>query len=415
MLKYILQVTFLLFLQNIFAQSPKQQFAIVASISGNSYQGDFTGRNRLSTYIYPSYDLGLQFYKNKNWVKSLQFGYGVVAGQKAENTPFLPNAAGLQVNSYFYTPYFYTALRIKKVFLPHLPFQPYIETGIGAFRYTPLAKNGFPLSNNTDSRIEGEVYNSFSYYVPASLGFVYRLSRAVSLQIAYNYLYTGSDYLDNIGKVGSVKGNDAIQNIAVSAIFPLKLTENIAPQNLVITSPKIVAKPKEDSAILATKLTNDKPQKAKKSPKVVEKKEVFSPEVPAFALAPKADDVLIPKNETPQIWDDTKLPLTTIETPPPSPSSGGFEGGEDGLDSMLSEEIVDDSTQTIYEHIKAKTQKAIEQGYFLAHFVVKNETIYHLSLKYEVTKESIYLLNALKSDLILEGETLKIPDVSKVQ
>ena len=123
------------------------------------------------------------------------------------------------MNTFVSTSFFYLDFRLKARLFPKKRVNPYASVGIGLFNYTPRDEDRNPLADNFESRVEGEEYSSITGAIPLSPGVDVRLNSLLTIGAEYSYRVVFSDYLDNIGQLGTKKGNDALHSFLVTLYF----------------------------------------------------------------------------------------------------------------------------------------------------------------------------------------------------
>jgi len=179
---------------------------------GAALSGDINDNGEEFYRFYPGVNLSLQFANKKLISPQLTAGFGKFVAQNRD----LGEVEGIRPNTFVETPFFFADLRFKARFLRQKGFQPYLSAGIGLLGYTPKDAEGNPLLDNFPTRKETETYGSVTASFPLSIGFEVRMSPILTLGTEYTYRPSGSDYLDNIGELGTRSGNDRINTFALN-------------------------------------------------------------------------------------------------------------------------------------------------------------------------------------------------------
>ena len=187
---------------------------------GHSYIGDLTEKEVGLMRFYPGGNISLQFNGKKPLKFQLNAGYGQFteqsdAGKQIEIDGVIPN-------NYVQTSFFYTELRLKFFFRNRKRIRPYLSAGAGMFSFQPEDELGNFLGENIFTRLPEEIYGSTVASFPLTAGVQGRLNKMLSLGLDYTWRLTTTDYLDNIGLLGSKKGNDAMHAIQASLYFTLE-------------------------------------------------------------------------------------------------------------------------------------------------------------------------------------------------
>lgn len=90
-----------------------------------------------------------------------------------------------------------------------------LGVGLGLLFFTPRNIEGDFLIDNPFTRQIGEEYPGVALSFPLSAAINIKLRPQLGLRLAYTYRPTNSDYLDNIGLLGTRAGNDRLQTVSV--------------------------------------------------------------------------------------------------------------------------------------------------------------------------------------------------------
>ncbi len=183
----------------------------------NTYFGDLNAQEKLHRF-YPGVHLNLSFETQK----SFMLGFNILFGQFIAQTRNLPPVDGIQPNSFVKTSFTNASFLLK-----YRPFfknalSPFLGAGLGLLNFTPKNEQNQNLSSVLSTRTPGESYSSTGLCLPLNTGVDLKLSRNFSLGLNYFYVFTSTDYLDNIGKLGSTPGNDKIMQLSLSMQFVLE-------------------------------------------------------------------------------------------------------------------------------------------------------------------------------------------------
>jgi LysM repeat protein len=202
---------------------------------GISYVGDLTVEEGSFFRYYPGGSLSLQFESKSGLKPMLMAGYGGFSEQ-VDVFPSTP-PIGVEPNTFVETSVFFTDLRLQYFLRKRKSFQPYLSAGVGLLFFSPEDQDGNYLGENVFTRLEEEFeYNTTVASFPLTAGFLVRLNEIISLSADYTHRLTPTDYLDNIGLLGTKEGNDALRHLQVSVHFTLVPREEIilppAPQGV---------------------------------------------------------------------------------------------------------------------------------------------------------------------------------------
>ncbi|MEL6846459.1 MAG: LysM domain-containing protein, partial [Bacteroidota bacterium] len=128
---------------------------------------------------------------------------------------------GVEPNTFVETNFFFADFQLNYFLLSKKPFSPFVAAGVGMLSFSPEDQDGNFLGENIFTRLEGETYNTTILSIPLSVGFQYEVNQVIALSLGYTHRLTPTDYLDNIGLLGTKEGNDALQHFQVGVHFSL--------------------------------------------------------------------------------------------------------------------------------------------------------------------------------------------------
>ncbi|MEM7371491.1 MAG: hypothetical protein AAF587_22955 [Bacteroidota bacterium] len=194
---------------------------------GFDYRGDLSSSNGMFERVYPGFDVSLQFDNNKPVGIQFHAGYGRFVAQTEEEP--IPGPDDVLPNTFVETPFFYTDLRLRWYVIRRFRIKPYLSAGAGLLFFRPLDKRRNFLGENFFTRLPEEEYLTSIASFPLSAGLVAKVARQIHLGISYTYRLTTTDYLDNIGQLGEVAGNDRLHGLGVSLYLSLSTPQNASP------------------------------------------------------------------------------------------------------------------------------------------------------------------------------------------
>lgn len=190
------------------------------------YNGDLTQRNGLQGFG-PGLDLSLKFDSPKRVSPVFNVGFGSFSAEQRD----IPASQGIQPNTFVQTSFWYVDLMLRIHIInrgnpkqapnsrsgyPTEPrLRPYLAFGLGVLGFTPRDRNGNLLSTNTNTRAQGENYGNTTAFFPLALGVTHRLSPVLSVGVELRRMFTFTQYLDNIGQLGSGAA-DAVNTLGIS-------------------------------------------------------------------------------------------------------------------------------------------------------------------------------------------------------
>ncbi|MEZ4825898.1 MAG: hypothetical protein R3C61_06340 [Bacteroidia bacterium] len=212
----------------MFSQTVSSPLKLGLGFAGYSYVGDLTEASPRVIRSYPGATLSLQFDKQKRVQTQILAGFGSFTEQndligKSPITEITPN-------NFVQTSFFFADFRFQARLMRHAPVTPFIGAGAGLVFFNPRDAEGNFLGENIFTRQDGENYSTIVSGLPLFAGLEARLGRQMGLSLEYIHRFTTSDYLDNIGNLGSRKGNDAIRSVQLSVLISLAPPAHSTPQ-----------------------------------------------------------------------------------------------------------------------------------------------------------------------------------------
>lgn len=190
-------------------------------LTGATYVGDLSDGKMQYNRFYPGVNFSLQNVgKPKSHLQmQLNAGFGAFSEQDDTDTLFANVPKNIRPNRFVYTPFYYGDFRFKVVPIQGFRLKPYMSVGAGLLLFSPQDEFENLLVEKPNSRPKGEEYNTYTFYVPASLGLDVKLSNALSLGVDYTFRLLNTDYLDNISQLGNAENKDKLYALQVSAYF----------------------------------------------------------------------------------------------------------------------------------------------------------------------------------------------------
>lgn len=349
-------------------------------LTGNQYIGDLTSQN---LWEYPRVNSGvnLSFLSQKQSALNLlvNIGTGTIVGQNDSVKFTEPVTNKLKPNRFVSTSFIYGDLNARVRFFKNRKFQPYVGAGAGFMFYSPKNEKLVGLLDQDRTRISGESYSLIMFQFPLRAGLDYQFSRIAGLNLSYQHRFLSSDYLDNIGKLGSKKGNDYLQSIELALVISLNPTQE---------KPKVkIYKPIENDSIKPdTLLVTDyfKDSLSKEGFTIV-------PDIPEeenyFGMLNASID-----------WMD-QIGRGLLEEEDPA-NSGGW-----------TESVESDEYSWLWKYLE---NKAIKENRFVEYKCNPGETYFSLYERFRVSTTTIFLLNSLAgSSLPPYDKPILIPDTER--
>lgn len=213
-------------MHGIAQDAPQKPLRVGMGLLGAAYSGDLAQGEEAFTRFYPGIGVSLQFVNEKLISPQLNTGFGKFVAQDRD----LAAVEGVQPNTFVATNFFFVDFRLRARFLREKAVVPYLSAGIGLLGYTPKDMNGNNLVDNVGTRAEGEIFGSLTAGFPLSLGTEIYLNHLLSVGMEYTFRPTGSDYLDNVGMLGTKAGKDKIHSVLLSMYFTIDPGGTLQPR-----------------------------------------------------------------------------------------------------------------------------------------------------------------------------------------
>ncbi|MFK7968984.1 MAG: LysM peptidoglycan-binding domain-containing protein [Bacteroidia bacterium] len=198
-------------------QSGTRNLRLGFGLMTTMYEGDLSADESGTVRIYPGANFSIQSQRIRRIQLQLNAGFGRFADQYDGEMPAAP--VGVVPVSFVETSYFYGDLRLKFTPFPWHKIRPYGSIGAGFLIFSPKDLNGKFLSDAILTRPAGERYNTSVPQLPISLGIQTDMTGLLGAGIEYTYRFAPTDYLDNVGQLGSRAGYDKLHNITFSLYF----------------------------------------------------------------------------------------------------------------------------------------------------------------------------------------------------
>lgn len=204
----------------LFAQPAAPPLQVGVGMMGISYLGDLTNEDTYLRRIHPGGSISIQFAGKAFLQPQFNVGFGKFTEQNDLRT--LNSTTEATPNTFVETSLFFTDLNLRGRFLRKRAIQPVIGLGLGLVFFNPKDQEGNYLGENIFTRLPNEQYNTTVPSFSGMAGVVGRLNSILSMSLEYTFRYVNSDYLDNIGQLGSRSGNDRLQHIKVGLLLTLR-------------------------------------------------------------------------------------------------------------------------------------------------------------------------------------------------
>ncbi len=205
----------------------RPSLVVGAAVTLNAYSGDLTASRGLQSPG-AGVQLMLQFDEPRQGRRQRRVRPQLVAGFGSFQADdlFLPPVNGQQANRFVQTRFWYVNLNVlvrplpRPVALGAASLRPHVSVGAGLLNFTPRDGAGAPLLDQVGTRAQGETYSTGTLSLPLGLGAQLRWGDW-GLSLDYQYVVTGSAYLDNIDQLGRSTGSDALHRLSIGVLLAL--------------------------------------------------------------------------------------------------------------------------------------------------------------------------------------------------
>lgn len=212
------------------SSSKANDWVLGLSMTATGYYGDlnYNSKGLLNSdffSFYPGFNLSFRSGAPKRLNLQFELGYGKIVGQNPDLQASIIDigdgfpAIKIQPNKYTETFMVHNNLgfRINLIRQPKV-VRPFLGIGIGILAFFPQSETGIPLVRKVSTRAPSEdLYNTITYQVPLTAGVEFNLDERLGINFAYTYRMTGTDYIDNIGRLGALEGNDQLHILQIGA------------------------------------------------------------------------------------------------------------------------------------------------------------------------------------------------------
>ena len=204
---------------SVMSQEAPPALRIGFGYTGNAYRGDLTQESSAMWRAEPGANLSVNLDNLKKLRLQFNLGFGGFTEQADEPLPMAPE--GIAPNEFVRTTFYYTDLRLQYRLFPDHAVTPYLSAGVGLFSFQPRDAAGNFLGENIFSRLPEEEYLTLIGSFPLSAGVEWKLNPILGIGLEYTYRLTGSDYLDNIGQLGTAPGADQLHVAQIKVMFSI--------------------------------------------------------------------------------------------------------------------------------------------------------------------------------------------------
>ncbi len=360
----------------------KNSLQLGLGMTATNYRGELTDKYYAFNRFYSGLNVSLQG-EGKNRIHGqFNLGVGNFAEQSSLSVPYIYVADSIRPNRFVMTSFIYGDVRIKANLLTYRRLNSYTSVGGGFLFYSPKDKRNLGLLDQEGTRLPDETYQLISLQAPLTLGLTYKVTPVLSFGMDYTYRFLSTDYIDNIGKLGLDKGNDALQH--------LQLTMYLTPSPTTYSMQAYKPKPKKtDEPAYDTIFVNQELYEAIQSAKE---------ELPNQIEEPAMEDYFDMLNKGSE-WE------YEIEK--------GLKNKQDSI--QFQEQIRPDDDEVGADDYgwlwQKMVEKAIRQKKYITFIPKADETYLDIYIKYHVRPSVVRRLNVLGNSTDLpKNKPITIPD-----
>lgn len=180
-------------------------------LSAITYMGDLNPTLGPGSRVSPGLALSLQFPGHAPVGPELHVGMGKMMAQgiPAPDSP-------AQTNAFVETEVKHIDFRLHLMLFQRFRFTPFCAAGVGIILYAPKDQEGYALIDNIKTRAANELYSGAAAFFPVAAGFKYRINHRTSITVEGTMCWMQTDYLDNIGQLGNLRGDDRLLSLTAS-------------------------------------------------------------------------------------------------------------------------------------------------------------------------------------------------------
>ncbi|MEL6591836.1 MAG: LysM peptidoglycan-binding domain-containing protein, partial [Bacteroidota bacterium] len=294
----------------------------------------------------------------------------------------------VRVNTFVETSFFYGDLRLKYRFPISQHFHPFLTAGAGVLSFTPRDQEGRFLNDALFTREPDEDYSTIVPQIPFGAGVQARINPAVSISLEYLFRFTPTDYLDNIGRLGTREGDDFLHGLQLSMYITLS-TPPPPPnkQGPYYNAGATEAKPTDSSAVDSSQVAmeNAVAEMLAEEAQTRDSAEEQGSEQGQEEIEEKKDK----RSAKRQKQEETEIASNNEPQP----------------QTEKSEETPTDWAQ--------KEAEAIAAERFIYYKVKKKDSLESIAKQYHVSVDGLMQVNYLTSQTLLKGQVLRIPKVEE--
>ncbi len=191
------------------------RFQIGAGPTVNWFYGDLQPEDERIHRPYAGMNIALQFNNPKFIGPQINAGFGSYRVQDRLFDPEIPAGEDVEPNTFASSNFFYLDFMLRIRPLKRRLFRPHGGVGIGLFNFNPKNVAGEELVNLPDTRLPQEEYNTTTGMLPLNVGFTWAINDLVSVGMDYYRHVVFSDYLDNVGELGTRSGGDGLNSLQI--------------------------------------------------------------------------------------------------------------------------------------------------------------------------------------------------------
>lgn len=217
MIVRILILFFLFFAFHITFAQEKSLVDVYLQVSGsaNAYKGDLSPSYQKWS---SAFHIGAFSDQHRWFNPTASLSIGNLVGQNTNYDYLNPP----RTNTFFKTNFVQLSLGLRLNAIKTDFLTVYLNPNIGIMRFSPKDIRNQKLANQPETRALGETLPTTTFVIPVSVGAMYKFKASkVAIGAEVGLFNPTSDYLDNIGELGSISTRDNSLQIKLSVYAPL--------------------------------------------------------------------------------------------------------------------------------------------------------------------------------------------------
>ncbi|MGM0587498.1 MAG: hypothetical protein ACQETE_03705 [Bacteroidota bacterium] len=199
-------------------QKTNAQHYVSFGVGSNSYVGDLTPKRSMGQL-----NVSVRYLKqlDDNLAFKATLNIGEIEGEYKPGDPVQLLNTDREPNTFFHTRINSLDIGLRWTYWKTSFVDLYAGVGLGILTFNIQDDNNRNLDDRPETRLVDEEYSLRAAVVPLSVGLVLLKGKKISLQIEQSWNFTNTDYLDNIGYLGTENNNDYVIRRSLSLRYQL--------------------------------------------------------------------------------------------------------------------------------------------------------------------------------------------------